>query len=264
MRVNVTFDIPESAAARAPWIAAQALWLAALRPAVPAPSPPMRGDSIERADAHTTEGRGVSGVHGFASATSAGNAPLLHALAITAARRPLHPAARSTLHATTRRTPHEVGYIAYGALRVPYGANRAFDEAVHYLERDSRMRAVIAKVEHSRTEVTLRIVHNGADRYEPDSRTVVWDPLSALRTTAGGHQTPALGLGHELAHAAAASSLLGRGMRTRLRGYDNAEERRVVRGAEAHAARTLGEAARSDHRGTCYRVASPVICRLAA
>jgi hypothetical protein len=31
----------------------------------------------------------------------------------------------------------------------------------------------------------------------------------------------------------------------------------VIRGSERHAARTLGEAVRTDHRGTCYKVASP-------
>ncbi len=39
--------------------------------------------------------------------------------------------------------------------------------------------------------------------------------------------------------------------------YDNAEERRVIRGPEAHAARTLGEAGRFDHKGSAYHVASP-------
>ena len=251
MRVNVTFEIPESAAARAPWLAGPAL-LAALRahgaalgPSSRTVSPPLRGDWIERTSYPTHE---------------------LHdtrALAQAAARHPSH--ARHPLRAPrSGHAGHHEQYIAHGSLRVPCDANRLFNEAVRYLEHDSAMRTVIAKVEHSRTELTLRIVHNGADRYEPDSHTVVWDPLSALRTTAGGRQTPALGLGHELAHAAAGPSVLDRGMRTRLRGYDNAEERRVVRGAEAHAARTLGEAARSDHRGTCYDVASPVVCRLAA
>jgi len=223
MRVNVTFEIPESAAARAPWFAALRAQSA------PQPVPALRGDCIERSRASTPQRD--------------------RSLAMLVGRRPLRCAQR---------------YVAHGSLSVPASAERAFDAAVHYLERDTAMRAVIAKVEHSRTSLTLRIVHDGADRYEPETGAVVWDPLSALRTTAGGRQSPALGLGHELAHAAAAPGLLDRGARLRLRGYDNAEERRVIRGAEAHAARTLGEAARTDHRGTCYRVASPVICRLAA
>ena len=47
----------------------------------------------------------------------------------------------------------------------------------------------------------LEIIHDGNDRYDPATRTVYWDPHSALETTEGGHQTPALGLGHEEAHA---------------------------------------------------------------
>jgi hypothetical protein len=152
------------------------------------------------------------------------------------------------------------GFVTHGALRVPAAANRDFDTAVRYLRRDASMRRVIARVEHAHTAYTLKIVHNGDDRYEPDGRTVVWDPYGALRTTNGGRQSPALGLGHELAHAAVRASTLDAGMNVSLRGYDNAEERRVIRGAEARAAKTLGEAARFDHRGTCYRVASPVAC----
>ena len=256
MRVNVTFEIPESTAARARGLLlCVRTRLRLRRPCAPIRSNVriqiwMKDSAFQEHIASLRTRRSLN--------TSASRAPVLRALAMAAARRPVHAPDQA------RRPGHTLHDVAHGSLRVPHDADHLFNEAVHYLERDSSMRAVIAKVEHSRTEVTLRIVHNGADRYEPDNRTVVWDPLSALRTTAGGRQSPALGLGHELAHAAAASSLLDRGMRARLRGYDNAEERRVVRGAEAHAARTLGEAARSDHRGTCYEVASPVICRLAA
>jgi len=160
--------------------------------------------------------------------------------------------------AARRGVAQTPAYVDHGSLRVPAFAERDFRSATRYLGRDSVMRHVLERVEHSRTEYTLRIVHNGADRYEPDTHTVVWDPLSALRTTAGGRQSPALGLGHELAHAAARPARFDAGYVRRLRAYDNAEERRVIRGAEAHAARTLGEATRWDHRGTAYRVASPV------
>lgn len=149
-------------------------------------------------------------------------------------------------------------FIAHGSLRVPASADHAFDAAVRYLRRDERMREVIATVEHSRTSYTLRIVHDGADEFDPNVRAIDWDPTSALRTTEGGRQSPALGLGHELTHAAERPSQYDAHCAARLRKYDDAEERRVIRGAEAHAARTLGEAQRFDHRGTLYRVTSPV------
>lgn len=87
---------------------------------------------------------------------------------------------------------------------------------------------------------------------------IYWDPSSALRTTRGGAQSPALGLGHEAAHAVEApraeSLLASRADRK----YDNAEERRVIVRSERHAARALVEATRSDHAGSCYRVKTPV------
>ena len=174
--------------------------------------------------------------------SSAANAPET-ALAALAARS--HPGQHSS-------------FVAHGALRVPAFVNREFDRAVGYLRRDSAMRAVIARVEQSRTAYTLRVLHNGADAYDPNTHVVAWDPHSALRTASGGRQSPALGLGHELAHAAASPTAYDAASSRRLRAYDDAEERRVIRGAEAHAARTLGEAQRYDHRGTAYRVASPV------
>ncbi len=64
------------------------------------------------------------------------------------------------------------------------------------------MRSVIARVERAHTAYTLRIVHHDGDAYEDATRTIDWDPHSALRTSRGGRQSPALGLGHELDHAA--------------------------------------------------------------
>jgi len=46
--------------------------------------------------------------------------------------------------------------------------------------------------------------------------------------------------------------------RTAVAKYDNREERRVIAGSERHAATTLGEDVRHDHRGWTYRVDSPV------
>jgi len=83
------------------------------------------------------------------------------------------------------------------------------------------------------------------------------DPTSALRTTFGGKQTPALGLGHEMAHADASfwDRLIGW---VPWPSYDNLEEPRVITGPETAAARTLGEAIRTDHGGTPYTVSTPI------
>lgn len=120
------------------------------------------------------------------------------------------------------------------------------------------MRRVIERVEHSSRRLRLRAGHRGDDHFDPATGTIVWDPYSALRTTQGGRQSPALGLGHELAHAAEAPAREAHLSAKALPAYDNAEERRVIRGPEREAARALGEAVRSDHRGSLYRVATPV------
>jgi hypothetical protein len=220
LRVTLTFDVPSATQRVAPGTLAPILAALLAPPAYDSrPSAvPLADDRIERI--------------GLGARCDAGRAPDLAAA-----------------HAR---------FIAHGSLRVPASADRAFDAAVRYLRRDERMRHVIATVEHSHTSYTLRIVHDGADEFDPNASAIDWDPTSALRTTEGGRQSPALGLGHELAHAAERPSRYDAHCAARLRAYDDAEERRVIRGAEAHAARTLGEAQRFDHRGTLYRVASPV------
>ena len=148
--------------------------------------------------------------------------------------------------------------VAYGSLIVPAAADRNFTLAAAYLSRDTRMRDIIERAESMSHEVDLKVVHDGNDRYDAVSHTVYWDPYSALETTSGGRQSPALGLGHELDHATAAPSPLRAGQRRYDFDYDNAEERRVVTGSETHAARTLGEDIRRDHAGRAYVVVSPV------
>ncbi len=146
--------------------------------------------------------------------------------------------------------------VAHGSLIVPAAANRDFEAASAYLGRDSRMADVISRAEHAPHELYLKIVHDGNDRFDPTLNTVFWDPRSALRTTGGGTQSPALGLGHELDHATVDPAIRMRGAFAYDAAYDNGEEKRVITGSEAHAARTLGEAVRHDHGGAAFIVAS--------
>ena len=148
--------------------------------------------------------------------------------------------------------------IHYGSLAVPLAAKDLIDGAFAYLRRDAVERSLIARLEHGRVRHRIVIDHCNDDSYDPGTHTIRWDPTSALRTLRGGHQSPALGLGHELDHAAAgdvAYDLLASIPDPR---FDNAEERRVITGSERHAARTLHESVRNDHDGRDYRVASPV------
>jgi hypothetical protein len=148
--------------------------------------------------------------------------------------------------------------IVHGSLAVPVRAEADFEAAAHYLGRDAVMRAIITKTEHAPAPLRIRVNHRNDDSYDPNGRIVNWDPHSALRTTAGGRQSPALGLGHELDHATVAPSIANADSAHADRTFDNGEERRVILGSEAHAARTLGEAVRHDHAGQTYRVDSPI------
>lgn len=150
--------------------------------------------------------------------------------------------------------------VRYGSLTVPLSGQREVDEAFGYLARDPVERAIIEKLEHSRTPHRIAIDRHGNDSYDPNTHTIRWDPYSALETTTGGSQSPALGLGHEMDHAARNP----RSYDLSIDGvddadFDNNEERRVILGSERHAALTLGESIRYDHRGELYSVASPTM-----
>jgi hypothetical protein len=152
---------------------------------------------------------------------------------------------------------------AVGTLDMPAAVRADFARAVRYLDGDSRMRGIVRQAEHADRPLHLRINHHGNDSYDPSTDTIAWDPRSALATSEGGRQSPALGLGHELDHATVPAAVRERGEARYDPVYDNAEERRVIRGSEAHAARSLGEDVRYDHAGRLYTVDSPTLRRVA-
>ena len=144
------------------------------------------------------------------------------------------------------------------AVVVPSRARPDFQLAKAYLMRDGAERRLFERLESSARTFHLTINRRGDDHFDPAIDAIAWDPYSALRTTRGGTQSPALGLAHEMAHAIESprrEAMLS--ARTRP-GYDNDEEARVIRGSERHAARALGEGVRFDHRGNLYRVRTPV------
>jgi NleD-like pathogen effector protein (putative zinc metallopeptidase) len=143
-------------------------------------------------------------------------------------------------------------------ISIPAAARSDYRLARAYLCRDPEERRLFERLDASSRHFHLRIDHRDDDHFDPNTNTIAWDPYSALRTTKGGTQSPALGLGHEVAHAVEAPEREDTLTAHRLPRYDNAEERRVIRGSERQAALTLGEAVRCDHRGTTYRVATPV------
>ena len=154
-------------------------------------------------------------------------------------------------------TTRPSAFIDHGTLRVAASGEDYFESAAKYLSRDSIMASIFHRAEHSARHLTLSMNARDDDSFDPNTNTIHWDPHSAMRTTLGGTQTPALGLGHELDHASFAPAREAKGAARYDAIYDNAEERRVVTGSEAHAARTLGEDLRYDHAGTTYYVRTP-------
>jgi len=86
--------------------------------------------------------------------------------------------------------------IAYGSLRIPLSGQRQIDEAFAYLSRDRVERSLIERLEHSPVQHRIVIDHRHDDSYRPWTHTIRWDPTSAMRTTNGGRQSPALAPGH--------------------------------------------------------------------
>ena len=144
----------------------------------------------------------------------------------------------------------------FGALDVPKTAVRPLAEAFAYLRHDRVERALIDRLERGPERFRLSINHRDLDEYDPATHVIHWDPHSAMRTSRGGTQSPALGLAHEIDHAVRDGPRCQALAGTADRAYDSKEERRVICGSERHAARTLGEALRYDHRGRTYYVAA--------
>lgn len=148
-------------------------------------------------------------------------------------------------------------YVHFGHIAVDTAGAGDFALAAAYLGRDRIERSLFRRLAEG-PPVRVAINRRNHDAYDPNTRTIFWDPRSALRTTDGGRQSPALGLGHEIDHAVeppASAAVLDDLPDAR---FDNREERRVILGSERHAARALGEDARRDHGGTTFRVATPV------
>lgn len=128
--------------------------------------------------------------------------------------------------------------------------NVFYSEAIAYLQRDAVMARIIWQLQQSRRVYTVSFIRNGGDAY--GNRKVMWDPTSSLRTTSGGCQSAALGLGHELAHASEQDRYpywFAKEERVPAGPYGNQVERWAITGPETSAARKLGEPTRSNHSG---------------
>jgi hypothetical protein len=156
--------------------------------------------------------------------------------------------------------------VRLGTLRVARAHFGQFAQAERYLSSDPEAVRLLYRLEHGHRAYRIDFIRNGNDRFDGD-RTIAWDPHSALRTTSGGRQSPALGLLHEEDHAYEReidAARLSRLQNTFDARYDNREERRVITGVETRAATILGEGARHDHDGSLYVVPSPATLGIVA
>ena len=92
------------------------------------------------------------------------------------------------------------------SISVPRCARSDYVLARAYLSRDVTQQRLFRRLDESARHFRLTIDHRNDDHFDPQTNTIAWDPYSALRTTRGGTQSPALGLGHEIAHAVEAPS----------------------------------------------------------
>ena len=138
--------------------------------------------------------------------------------------------------------------------------NQNYLDSINYLKQDPGMEAIIQRLEDSKTVFTIAFNNDLDNSFDYTTQTINWDTTAACETSSGGIQSAALGLGHELAHADHGwwGYYLSRARFSVTLGgrYDNLEEWRVISGAEADAARTLGEPTNTDHH--CIRRFEPV------
>jgi len=130
-----------------------------------------------------------------------------------------------------------------------------YNRAKAYLGPGSKIEEV-EKDKH----ITIKVIETeklSNVKYYPSRKAIYWNPHSALSTTDGGSQSPAVGLDHEADHTiqnlrnpAAYATDIGRPDPA----YDNKEERRVITGSELRNVTRLGEGVRHDHSGSEYRV----------
>ncbi|MDO2728209.1 RHS element core protein [Escherichia coli] len=140
-----------------------------------------------------------------------------------------------------------------------------FNQAVKYLEKDSRMKDAIDFLSSSEETINIEYIEGTNGRFNSNNMTIYWNSRASLFCSTelnSKSQSPALGLGHEFAHAQYylldKENFMALLSRTDKK-YDNKEEARVITIIESRAAKTLDECVRGAHSGLpFYRVDGPL------
>ena len=154
------------------------------------------------------------------------------------------------------------------------GDRESFDSAIKYLKQDAEMNKIITALENdSKHTVVVSCNSEHDNSFNRLTMRIHWDPKSAIfcDSNAGlngkfdfknGTQVPAFGLGHEISHAHAFITEGYKDFVSRTRtpdpDYDDSEEKRVITGVETHAAKSLKQCVRKNHRGFSYHVQGPL------
>jgi RHS repeat-associated protein len=115
-----------------------------------------------------------------------------------------------------------------------------------YLMQVPVMASIIKKLEKSSTVYTIHPYEKGLDHswFNPNTNEITWASRLAHNCNTSGAMSPALNLGHELAHAAGPRASTKQDPNNP---YFNPEEQRVITGPERIAAKALGECVRTSY-----------------
>ncbi|EKD2527762.1 RHS repeat protein [Escherichia coli] len=140
-----------------------------------------------------------------------------------------------------------------------------FNQAVEYLKQDSQMKETIDFLSSSEETINIEYIEGTNVRFNSNNMAIYWNSRASLFCSTelnSKSQSPALGLGHEFAHAQYylldKENFMALLSRTDKK-YENKEEARVITIIESRAAKTLGECTRGVHSGLpFYRVDGPL------
>ncbi len=140
-----------------------------------------------------------------------------------------------------------------------------FNQAVEYLKQDSQMKETIDFLSSSEETINIEYIEGINVRFNSNNMAIYWNSRASLFCSTelnSKSQSPALGLGHEFAHAQYylldKENFMALLSRTDKK-YENKEEARVITIIESRAAKTLGECTRGAHSGLpFYRVDGPL------
>lgn len=130
-----------------------------------------------------------------------------------------------------------------------------FNQAVEYLKQDSQMKETIDFLSSSEETINIEYIEGTNVRFNSNNMAIYWNSRASLFCSTelnSKSQSPALGLGHEFAHAQYylldKENFMALLSRTDKK-YENKEEARVITIIESRAAKTLGECTRGAHSG---------------